>query len=133
MRLCEQLKGDYLMELTSLIDGWKGNSDRLKKEEAGDESILEAIKVNVGDIFYKMFNVSYNNSCKNIQTEEEELKKLETAYLAFFDKIPAPWKEKAEKDKEHNMLEEFYKEQIKLETAEKVKNLFIEHYKKLSR
>lgn len=133
MTLCEQLKGDYLKELTSLIDGWKENSTRLRKEESMDEAILESIKVNVGDIFFKMFNVSYNNSCKNINSEEEELKKLKAAYLAFFDKIPAPWKEKAEKDKEHNMMEELYKEQIKLETAELVKDLFLEHYKKISR
>ena len=34
------------------------------------------------------------------------------------------------KDKEFNMMEEYYKEQIKLEAAEKIKNLFIEYYDK---
>jgi len=133
MRLSEQLKGDYLKEITVLIDGWKESSSRLRKEESTDEAILESIKVNVGDIFYKMFNISYNNSCKGVSTEDEELKKLHDAYLAFFDKIPAPWREKAEKDKEHNMMEEFYKEQIKLETADRLKDLFLEYYKKISR
>lgn len=130
MRLCEQLKDQYLKEITALIDRWKENSSRLKKEESVDEAILESIKVNVGEIFYKMFNVSYNNSCKNVLTEEEELKKLYDAYLAFFDKIPAPWKAKAEKDKEYNMMEEFYKEQIKLETADKLKEIFVKYYEK---
>jgi len=133
MRLCEQLKGDYLKEVTVLIESWKENSSGLRKEESTDEAILESIKVNVGDIFCKMFNISYTNSCKGVLTEEEELKKLHDAYLAFFDKIPAPWREKAEKDKEHNMMEEFYKEQIKLETADMLKDLFVEYYKKLSR
>lgn len=130
MTVCEQLKGEYLKEITVLIDGWKENASRLKKQESMDEAILENIKVNVAEIFYKMFIVSYNKSCKNVLAEEEELKNLHDAYLAFFDKIPAPWKVKAEKDKQHNMMEEFYKEQIKLETADKVKDLFVKYYKK---
>ncbi len=130
MTLCEQLKEAYLNEITKLINQWKENSARLREEGSNDESILESIKVNVGDIFYKMFNISYNNSCRNVESEEAELSKLSKAYLAFFHKIPAPWKEKMAKDKEFNMMEEYYKEQIKLETAEKIKNLFIEYYDK---
>lgn len=130
MTLCEQLKEAYLNEITEIINLWKENYVRLREEGSIDESILESIKVNVGDIFYKMFNISYNNSCRNIESEEAELNKLSKAYLAFFNKIPAPWKEKMAKDKEFNMMEEYYKEQIKLEAAEKIKNLFIEYYDK---
>lgn len=45
MRLCEQLKGEYLKEVTALIDGWKESSSRLRKEEATDEAILKSIKL----------------------------------------------------------------------------------------
>lgn len=128
MTLCEQLKENYLKEIKTLIDTWKENSTRLGKEGSKDEAILETIKVNVGEIFYKMFTISYNNSCKNIDVDHVELNKLSKAYLAFFDKIPAPWKEKMVKDKQYNMMEEYYKEEIKLDTADKIKNLFIEYY-----
>lgn len=132
MIICEQLKEEYLKEVTVLINQWKENSIRLANEGANDEAILENIKVNVGDIFYKMFTISYNKCCKNVEPSEVELKKLYTSFLAFFDKIPAPWKEKLVKDKEYNMMEEYYKEQLKLETADKIKKLFIEYYERLN-
>lgn len=128
MNLCEQLKEEYLMEFSTLINEHKEKSAALANEGSNDEAILETIKVNVCEIFYTVFNVSYRKSCRN--GDDSELKKLADAYFDFFDKIPAPWKEKMAKDKEHDMMEEYYKEQIKLETADKVKNLFIKHYEK---
>lgn len=130
MSLCEQLKNEYLNEISSLMNQYKKNSDMLREEDSSDEAILEAIKVNVCDIFYKVFNVSYNKSCRNIEPADVELNKLSETYLDFFDKIPTPWKEKMAKDKEHNMMEEYYKEKIKLETADRIKSLFIEYYNK---
>jgi hypothetical protein len=128
MTLCAELKEQYLKEVEALISSWKGNSARLAAEGSNDEAILETIKANIGDIFYKMFNVSYNKSCGKSESEDTELGKLSETYLAFFDKIPAPWREKMAKDKEHHMVEEYYKEKIKLETAEQIKNLFIKYY-----
>ena len=132
MIICEQLKEEYLKQVTSLISKWKENSISLKNDGANDEAILENIKVNVGDIFYKMFNISYNSSYKKIEAPEVELKRLYITYLEFFEKIPAPWKEKLIKDKEYNLMEDYYKEELKLETADKIKNLFIEDYERLN-
>lgn len=129
MNLCQQLKEEYLKELSELKNEYKEEACRLAEECSGDESILETIKVNICDIFYTVFNVSYKKSCRN--GEGLELGRLAEAYFDFFDKIPTPWKEKMAKDKEHNMMEEYYKEQIKLETADKIKNLFIKHYDRL--
>ena len=128
MTLCAQLKEEFLNEIELLISGWKETSIRLASEGSKDEGILETIKANVGEIFFTLFNVSYKNACKNGDTDDIELSKLSKAYFDFFDKIPKPWKEKMVKDKEHNMMEEYYKEQIKLETAEQIKNLFIKYY-----
>lgn len=125
---CTKLKEEYLNEITALINEWKANSSRLVSEGSNDEAVLETIKVNIADIFYKMFNVSFNKSCRNLEPENVELRKLGETYLAFFDKIPAPWRGKMAKDKEHNQMEEYYKEQIKLQTAEQVKNIFVKHY-----
>jgi hypothetical protein len=128
MRICERLKEEYMKELGELIDELKEKSADLNREGSKDEAVFENIKLNIVDIFQKMFNISYNNSCKKMYPEDEEIEKLQKSYLAFFDKIPAPWKEKMAKDKDHNMMEECFKEQIKLETADQVKNLFIKHY-----
>lgn len=130
MELCEQLKEEYLKEVESLISEYKKNATRLREEDSNDEAILETIRANVGDIFYTVFNVSYKNSCENAEEQKIKLNKLSKMYIAFFDKIPASWKENMSKDKEHNMMEEYYIEEIKLETADKIKNLFLEYYNK---
>lgn len=130
MTLCEQIKEEYLKELAALIDDCKEESVRLVEDGSNDEAILETIRANIGDIFYKLFNVSYNKSYGNSEMENMKLKKLAETYFDYFDKIPALWREKMIKDKEHNMMEEYYKEQIKLETADQIKNLFIKHFDK---
>jgi hypothetical protein len=130
MMSCEKLKEEYLNEMNALMDGWKKSSESLRAEERFDEAVLEDIKVNIADIFYKMFTLSFNNSCKGTDSQVNELGKLKDMYLAFFNKIPASWKVKLQKDKEYNMMEEYYKEEIKLETADKVKSLFLEYYEK---
>lgn len=133
MTLCEQLKVEFLRELAGLINGWKEKSILLTSEGSNDEAILETIRMNIGDIFYKLFNVSYKNSCKNVEPDQVELKNLSETYFGFFDKIPTPWKEKMAKDKEYNLEEEYYKEQIKLETAKQIKELFIKYYDRFYR
>lgn len=130
MELCEQLKEEYLKEVESLISEYKKNATRLREEGSNDEAILETIKANVGDIFYTIFNVSYKNSCKGAEDQKVKLNKISKMYIVFFDKIPTSWKENMAKDKEHNMMEEYYIEEIKLETADKIKNLFLEYYNK---
>lgn len=130
MELCEELKKDYLGKLEELLKGYNEKSKELRKQGANDGAILETIKGNIVDIFCKVFNVSYNKSCKSNKVQKEKFKDLSMMYLAFFDKIPAPWKEKMAKDKEHDMMEEYYIEEIKLETAEKVKVIFLEYHDK---
>lgn len=131
MKKTEQLKRVYLEELEALLNVYRQNSIELANNSSEDEAILEKIKMNICDIFFKMFNVSYNKSCKNVESEEIELNKLKEAYLDFFEKIPLSWKEKMEKDKSFNMMEEFYKEEIKLEVADKLKRMFLEHYERV--
>jgi hypothetical protein len=131
MKKTEQLKKAYLGELECLLNEYKQNSIGLAENNSEDEAVLEKIKMNICDIFLKMFNVSYNKSCRNLVGEEEEMDKLKVTYLDFFEKIPLSWKEKMEKDRAFNMMEEFYKEEIKLETADKLKRMFLEHYERV--
>lgn len=130
MNTCEQLKKEYLEGLNEIMTSLKEKANGLKEEGAVDEAILENIKLNIYDIFCTLFNVSYKKSCLRTNEEQDKLKALSKAYFEFFDKIPAPWKEKMVKDKEHNMMEEYYKEELKLETADEIKNMFIKYYDK---
>ena len=140
MNLHEKLKETYQAELAQRVQGWKERAEELNLAGAQDDSIMEKIKINVGEIFLKMFEVSYNNVYGNPKIKlpsmggaltggKEEL--LKKTYLEFFNKIPAPWKIKAEKDKQHNMHEEYHKECLKLETAEDIKALFLRHFEAL--
>lgn len=131
MDICLKLKEDYLKEIKKIEDRYKKNSKRLAVEEAKDEAILEDIKVNIIDIFLKMFDISFNKACSNKGNEYDKMEKLKDEYFKFFDKISTPWRVKMTKDKEHNMMEEYYKEEIKIQVADDMKNRFIEHYNKL--
>ena len=133
MTMSEELKEEYSKNITELMNTLKENAKRLNLEGSEDEAILENIKVNVVDIFYKMFHVSYNKTCKNIEQHAIELDKLKVAYFEFFHKIPAAWVENMAKAKEHNLMEEYYKEEIKLETVGAVKELFIEHFNRYNK
>lgn len=129
MSMCIKLKEEYLKEINRLEEQCKVEAVRLNAEEARDEAILENIKLNIIDIFTKMFNISFNKACKG-GDEEEQLINLKKEYMHFFEKIPAPWRVKMAKDEEHNMMEEYYKEKLKLEMVETMKSLFIDYYEK---
>lgn len=124
------LREEYLNELRKLNDEFKEKASILQEEGANDEAILEKIKANVCDIFYTIFNVSYKKTVIASNNESECYKNLYTMYNNYFDSISAPWKEKLIKDKENNMFEELYKEQIKLETAASLRELFKKCYSK---
>ncbi|EQB89470.1 hypothetical protein J2Z44_001944 [Clostridium punense] len=133
MLLCEELKVEYLGELQELTNDLKEKSLKLAEEGSEDEAILEKIKVNVVDMFYKLFNVSYRKVYSSGEDSEQELlRKLSQEYFNFFYKIPEPWKEKMVKDKEFNMMEEYFKEEIKIKTSEQIKDIFIKHIDKYS-
>lgn len=131
MERCEILKEEYIKQVQELINNWKDKAIKLRKQGAEDDAILENIKVNVIDIFSKMFDISYNKVCNGKDEDDIKLDNLYKTYLEYFNKIPKSWIEKREKDKEHGMMKEYYIEQIKLETADMVKNLFLDHYNKI--
>jgi replicative superfamily II helicase len=124
MNSCEQLKITFTNELTAMIDVWKQNCIRLSAEGSEDDAILEKIKLNVGDIFGKMFTKVWKDMCKD-GAGNIEIDKLTRNYFELLDRITAPWAEKMEKDKAHNLMEKYYIEQIKLETAQQIRDMFL--------
>ncbi len=133
------LKEEFNKELIKLMNNQKEKAELLMKDACTDEANLEKIKFNVVDIFSKMFIVSYNNvygkmknqNIKNaVDTIEDDYEKLYHAYMVFFDKIPAPWKEKYDKDKEMGMTVECVIEELKLNTAKDIRERFTILYNK---
>lgn len=124
-----KLKEEYLKDIKQIEERCKAEAARLNAEEARDEAILENIKLNIIDIFTKMFNISFSKACRG-GDEREQLKNLNVEYMHFFERIPAPWRVKMSKDLEHNMMEEYYKEEIKLNMVDTMKDLFKEYYNK---
>ena len=58
---------------------------------------------------------------------------LKVEFTKEIEVLIKSWKEKMAKDKEYNLMDEYYKEQIKLETADQLKNLFIQYYDRFCR
>ena len=119
-----ELKYEYEHKLKGMIEEYKRNQHELMEDYREDEAKLCRIKENITDIFFKMFEVSL----KGIDEEKHEM--LYEKYMKFFDKIPSEWVRKAELDKKNNMEKEYIIEKLKLQTADEVKNMFINIYEK---
>ncbi|WBW98117.1 hypothetical protein [Oceanirhabdus sp. W0125-5] len=137
----EVLKEKFTNVLKEEIKIKNENMKKLRAEGSGDEANLERIKLNVIDIFEKMFMVSYNNvfvKSNNpnltaiLEKEEDDYKKLHLAYDHFLNNITAPWREKLEKDKKFNNIEKAIIEELKLAEVDRVKAIFNELYNELN-
>lgn len=137
----EILKERFLNMLNQEIKTKNENIKKLRSEGSGDEANLERIKLNVVDIFLKMFNVSYNNvyvKLNNpnlkaiIEKEEDDYKKLHIAYDYFLRNITEPWRIKLEKDKQFNNVEKSIIEELKIAEVDRIKVIFNDLYEELN-
>ena len=69
---------DYLKNKQSNI---RISIEDLLKNDRVDEANLEKIRLNIVDIFSKMFNISMTSNCEALKEK----------YLGYFDKITNPW------------------------------------------
>lgn len=115
------LKENYLSFIRREQENLKKSIEDLQKQECVDDANLQKIRLNIVEIFHKMFNISLSDS--PIALREK--------YLGFFQKITEPWhvnKEKALKFGDEN---EAIIEDIKIQEAEKLKSRFNECYNQL--
>lgn len=115
------LKENYLNFLKEKQERFKNNIDDLQQQGCLDEANLEKVKLNIVEIFYKMFNISLSNN--PIALREK--------YLSFFDKITKPWYINKEKALEFGRESEAIIEDIKIQEAEELKNRFKEYYSQI--
>lgn len=136
----EQLRQEYLLALEAYVQQLKNSEAGCRQNGDKEGYVREKVKINVVEIFQKMFTVSFHNiyvkrEIPNFAQYEEAYAKKENqlcaAYLAYFEKIPGPWREKAEKDRRFGRMAEYETEQLKLQAAGQVQALFMEHFNRL--
>lgn len=117
------LKDNYSIFLKEKSNESKIKIEELKKDERLDEANLEKIRLNVIEIFSKMFTIS--------NSDNPEI--LKDKYLSFFDKITKPWYINKEKALKFNKQKEVIIEEIKIEEAESLKSKFKDYYRKMDK
>lgn len=108
------LKENYLLFLKEKEENLKKRIEDLQKEGCEDEANLGKIRLNIVEIFHKMFNISLSDNPE----------KLSEKYLGFFQKITKPWLINKEKALEFGDETEAIIEEIKIQEAEELKKQF---------
>lgn len=121
MQDINSLKEDYLNFLNMREESLKRSIEDLQRQECRDEANLEKIRLNVVEIFHKMFNISFSN----------DPVELNDKYLNFFDKITTPWHVNREKAIEFGKDREAIIEELKIKEAEELKSKFKDYYEKI--
>ena len=117
------LKDNYSIFLKEKRNESKVKIEKLQKDERLDEANLEKIRLNVIEIFSKMFNIS----------NSDDPKILKDKYLSFFDKITKPWYVNKEKALKFDKQKEVIIEDIKIEEAESLKSKFKDYYNQMGK
>lgn len=142
MKNYEILKAEYTSKLSMLIEESERRSIKLAEEYCTDEANMEKIKMNVADIFAKMFAVSYKNVYEKLSNQNlrkilepinDDYERLYAANMYFFDTIPEPWKEKLNRAKENNAFADYVIEELKINMAREIQQIFITLYNKNKR
>lgn len=121
MRDINYLRENYLIFLNKKQENLKKNIEDLQKQECVDEANLQKIRLNIVEIFYKMFNISLSDSPVALKEK----------YLSFFDKITEPWHINKEKALEFGKESEAIIEELKIQEAEELKNQFKDYYNQI--
>lgn len=121
MRDVNWLKEKYLTFLEEKQKNLKELIEDLQEQGSIDEVNLEKVRLNIVEIFSKMFNISISDN--SIVLKEK--------YLSFFDKITKPWYTNKEKALEFGIEKEAIIEEIKIQEAEELKKQFKEYYNQI--
>ena len=121
MRDINYLKENYLIFLKEKQEDLKKSIEDLQNRECIDEANLQKIRLNIVEIFHKMFNISFSDSPVALKEK----------YLSFFDKITKPWYINKDKALEFGKENEVVIEDLKIEEAEDLKKKFNDYYSQI--
>ena len=121
MRDINYLKENYLIFLKEKQEDLKKSIQDLQYRECVDEANLQKIRLNIVEIFYKMFNISLSDNPVVLKEK----------YLSFFDKITRPWYINKDKALEFGKENEVVIENLKIQEAEELKRQFNDYYNQI--
>ena len=125
----ENLIEYFTKELKENQKNIKKSIEKLDSSEAKDEAIHEKVRLNIYEIFETLFNTSIKKVYGLHLSEDEVLyESLSKTYLEFFTRIPASWRINYEKAKANGDAYNLFLEELKLDTAEKIKDNFTKLY-----
>ncbi|MDF2540983.1 MAG: hypothetical protein K0S47_701 [Herbinix sp.] len=97
----------------------------LQRDLREDEAILEKVKMNIYDIFTKVFEAQERRGLgKGTTIDPEKYQAFLKDYLQCFVNIPEPWRKSLNYAREQGQLAEAAIEEVKLEIADSIKSLF---------
>lgn len=121
MRDINYLKENYLIFLKEKQEELKKSIEDLQNRECVDEANLEKIRLNIVEIFHKMFNASLSGSPVALKNK----------YLSFFDKITKSWYINKDRALEFGKDNEVIIEDLKIQEAEELKKQFNDYYNQI--
>lgn len=117
----KEQKKEFIICMEERIADCKQRAMKLSKEGCAEESVFENIRLNIYEIFKTVFSAA-EKSCGEDKTA------LQNFFLQKLEQIPKNWKISYEKAEKHGDSEKMYIEKIKLETAQKVREIFEKIY-----
>lgn len=109
----------FLIHLNERMEDCKQRAAKFRAEGRVDEGVFENIRMNVYEIFQTLFLAAERNcGGDNFLLQKNFLQKL--------DQVPENWRLSYEKAKEHGDVKKMHIEGIKLEAAQKVREIFEE-------
>mgnify|MGYP000934280966 CR=1 FL=1 len=117
------LKDNYLNFLEEKQKNIKSSIKKLQEEDRMDEANFEKIRLNVVEIFTKMFAISNSDNPKILKEK----------FLGFFDKITKPWYVNMDKALKFEKEEKVIIEEIKIQESEELKTKFIDCYNQMDK
>lgn len=104
----------FIMYLEEQINECRQNERQLASDDRCDEAVFEKIRANVYDIFKTVYAAA-----QRIQGAGPE--KTHIFFLQKLEDIPANWHASLGKAREYGDEDKIHLEQLKLETAERIK------------
>lgn len=124
----KQYVTDYLHSVHELMSEYDNKVKSLKADNREDEANLYKVRLNICDIFCKMAETTDRKvTAMKLSEEEAQVKAYNREYLEWFEKIPANWKANLELARKHNDVIVVNTEEIKLETAELLRNRYLDY------
>lgn len=126
MSQLKELKETYLKEMDLLKESCLMKMKELQKDDKTDEANFEKIKANIFDIFIILFQGEVKKFNTEAELKDQDKYTLFCSnYLNRFDTVPKAWRMRLDYADKNGLITEKVVEELKLETADIIKDIFM--------